>query len=64
MTKIQRRELLAGTVAATALTLTSKSASADVPAGRDPFNYEVQRTDAEWRDLLGDSYPIMREGKT
>jgi len=64
MTKIQRRELLAGTVAATALTLTSRSASADVPAGRDPFTYEVQRTDAEWRELLGDSYPIMREGKT
>jgi peptide-methionine (R)-S-oxide reductase len=42
----------------------SGSAKADVPAGRDPFDYEVTRTEEEWRALLGDAYPILREGKT
>lgn len=64
-TKMNRRSffskaaLMSGTVAIPSVV------RADVPAGRDPFPYEVQRTDEEWRALLGEaSYAVMREGKT
>lgn len=65
MTDLSRRDLLSGTTAIAGLTvLASSPAAADVPAGSDPFDYEVTRTDAEWRELLGDAYPILREGRT
>lgn len=64
MTEINRRKLLVGSTAIASLTVMGKTAVADVPANRDPFDYEVTRTDAEWREMLGDDYAILREGKT
>lgn len=64
MTDISRRQLFAGTTAVASMTVLGASAQADVPANRDPFDYEITRTDAEWREMLGDAYPILREGKT
>ncbi len=64
MPYIYRRNLLtSGAIFAGMAALGTKT-KADVPAGRDAFDYEVTRTDVEWRALLGDAYPIMREGKT
>ncbi|WP_439155021.1 peptide-methionine (R)-S-oxide reductase [Yoonia sp.] len=64
MTSIHRRDLLRGsTILAGALAL-PKAGHADVPAGRDPFNYQITRTDAEWRARLGEDYAILREGST
>jgi len=62
-----RRTFLRGT----ALSATGVAATAMVPATRataeahgDTFTFEVQRSDAEWRDMLGDDYAILREGQT
>ncbi|WP_166417984.1 peptide-methionine (R)-S-oxide reductase [Cochlodiniinecator piscidefendens] len=54
------------TSAVTAIGLPLASiANAATPAGNDGFNYEVTRTDAEWRDFLSDSqYTVMRFGLT
>ncbi len=64
MTQIDRRHLLTGTTALAAISVLAPAARANVPAGRDPFDYEIVRTDAEWREMLGDAYPILREGRT
>ena len=48
----------------TSVVAMGSAARANVPANRDPFDYEVTRTDDEWRALLGDDYAILREGKT
>ena len=65
MSEINRRNLLTGTTAVVGLTALGSASQADVPANRDPFDYEVTRTDAEWRELLGDdAYAILREGRT
>ena len=64
MTKIDRRNLMTGTAIFAGLTALGASAKADVPAGRDPFDYEVTRSEAEWRAMLGDDFGILREGKT
>lgn len=64
MTQVTRRNLLQKTAIFAGMTALGTQAKAAVPAGRDPFDYEVTRTDEEWRALLGDAYPIMREGKT
>lgn len=59
-----RRHILTGGAAFAGMAAFGTPARPDVPAGRDPFDYEVTRTEDEWRALLGDAYPIMREGKT
>jgi peptide-methionine (R)-S-oxide reductase len=65
MSEINRRHLLTGTAAAaTSFTVFGSTARADVPAGRDPYDYEITRTEAEWRDQLGDDYAILRGGAT
>lgn len=64
MTEISRRKLFAGTTAIAGLAAFGSTAKAQVVASDDPFEYEVQRTEEEWRALLGDAYPILREGKT
>lgn len=64
MPPINRRNLLARATAMTSLVAIGSAARANVPANRDPFDYEVTRTEAEWRALLGDDYAILREGKT
>lgn len=64
MTEMNRRDVLLGTtVLAGTLTL-PRATRADVVAGRDPFDYEVTRSEGEWRTLLGEDYAILREGKT
>ncbi len=62
MSELTRRNLLAGTTVLAGLT--GLGAQASVPAGRDAFEYEITRTDAEWRARLGDGYGILREGGT
>jgi peptide-methionine (R)-S-oxide reductase len=64
MKSINRRSLLTATTAAASLTVFGSAAGAVVPAGRDPFDYEITRTDAEWHDLLGEDYAILRGGGT
>ena len=64
MPPINRRNLLASATAMTSVVAMGSAARANVPANRDPFDYEVTRTDDEWRALLGDDYAILREGKT
>ena len=64
MSELNRRDLMTGTAVFAGLNVLGGSAMADVPAGRDPFDYEVTRSDAAWRELLGDAYPVLREGKT
>ena len=64
MKQIERRALLKGTAMFAGLTAFGSASRADVPAGRDPFDYEVTRTDDEWRAMFGPDYPILREGKT
>lgn len=64
MTDINRRNLLTGTTALAGVAAFAVSAEAKVSAGRDPFNYEVTRTEAEWRAMLGEDFAILREGTT
>lgn len=61
---VARRDFLKSTAIFAGLTSLGSRAQANVPAGRDPFDYEVTRTDEEWREMLGEDYPILREGKT
>ncbi len=63
MTDINRRNLLTGT-ALVGLTALAAPAQATVSAGRDQFDYEVTRSEAEWRAMLGEDFAILREGKT
>lgn len=60
-----RRRLFAGG-AATAIAAVAGSANARVAAGSSSdFEYEINRTDEEWRALLSDDdYAILREGFT
>lgn len=64
MSEFDRRTFLTSTATLAGLAGFAAPAAADVPAGRDPFTYEVTRTEEEWRALLGDAYPILREGRT
>ncbi|MEM7644312.1 MAG: peptide-methionine (R)-S-oxide reductase [Pseudomonadota bacterium] len=60
-TKITRRAML-GSSAAAAATLSAPAAKAR-PA--DTFDYEIQRSDDEWRAMLSeDEYNILRGGQT
>lgn len=59
MPRLSRRSVLAGSaLAVPALGLRHAAAESS------EFAYEVTRTDAEWRELLGDAYAVMREGGT
>ncbi len=64
MPDINRRNLLIGTTAIASMGVIGSTARANVPAGRDPFDYEITRSEAEWRELLGDDYGILRDGGT
>jgi len=62
---IKRRAFLGGS-ALSALALAQTRASAGDSGGTaQPFAYEVTRTEAEWRGMLGkDEYNILRKGST
>ncbi len=61
---ISRRAVLASTALALPLTQPTAASARYVSSG-DGFDYEVMRSDNEWRALLGEaSYKIMREGHT
>ena len=64
MNVLNRRNLLTGTTALAGLAALTTSTNASVPAGSDPFDYEVTHTEAEWREMLGDDYAILRDGGT
>ena len=64
MTGMRRRDLLRGSTLLAGAALLPTSPAADVAAGRDPFDYEITRTEADWRAHLGDAYPTLREGRT
>ncbi len=64
MTEIDRRTLLTSSAGFAGLATLGTQTAAAVPAGRDPFTYKVQRSETEWRALLGDDFPVLREGKT
>lgn len=66
---ISRRALLTGTgatLAATSILRQANAANADFRAGvGTPYQFEVQRSDAEWRARLSDlEYQILRRGET
>lgn len=64
MTEMSRRQLLSQTTMLAGAVAIGAPVQADVPAGRDAFDYEVTRSEAEWRALLGEDFGILREGKT
>ena len=64
MPALHRRDFLRGSTILGGAFALPAAGGADVPAGRDPFDYEVTRTEAEWRALLGADYAILREGRT
>jgi peptide-methionine (R)-S-oxide reductase len=60
-----RRKILTMTTAIAGLNVAANASKADVVAGRDPFDYEITKTEAEWREQLSDhEYTILREGDT
>ena len=63
-TSLTRRTLLAHSTLALGAGIAGTTAQAAVPSGRDPFEYEVTRTDEEWHELLGDDYGVLRGGET
>lgn len=64
-TTLSRRSILGGSAVAVSLAALTAKSFADVPAGQDGFDYEVTRTDAEWRAMLTEhEYGILREGRT
>jgi len=64
MNYIYRRNLLTGSAMFAGIAALGTSTKAAVPAGRDPFDYEVTRTEDEWRAMLGEDFCILREGET
>lgn len=64
MAEIDRRNLIFGTTALASLAAVGAPIQAAVPAGRDQFDYEVTRTESEWRAMLGEDYAILRGGET
>lgn len=61
---VTRRSLLTNSALAVGAGLVGSASQAAVPAGHDPFDYEITRTDEEWRAQLGDDYPVLRDGRT
>lgn len=63
---ISRRAVLSSTIAAAPALIMARGAQAQSPSGGgDPFEFEVTRTDSEWRALLSDmEYLVLREGAT
>ena len=63
---LSRRDLLGGTAAAAAALSASAAHPAAIGSDVDGFAYEIQRSEAEWREHLGDdrTYAILREGAT
>ncbi len=60
-----RRQVLAASGSALAAGAVGTGAIASRAAGQDGFEYEVARTDAEWREMLAEGdYAILREGAT
>jgi len=64
MEKVTRRRLLQGSVSIAGTSIVGSTAASAVIAGSDPYDYEITRTERDWRALLGDDYGILREGKT
>ena len=64
--KFTRRRLLSNTALAIGTAgFAGTAAQARVAAGADPFDYEITRTEEEWRALLSDDdYKILRDGET
>lgn len=62
---MNRRDLLKRSTVFFGAGLLATQGKAAVPAGRDAFDYEVVKTEEEWRAQLSESdYTILREGKT
>ena len=62
---INRRGMLKGSAMALAAAPFASAAKADVPAGQDGYQYEVVKTEDEWRAQLGEyDYNILRMGGT
>ncbi len=62
---INRRTLLKGTAVTFVAGPLATSSQAAVVPGADGYTYEITRTDAEWREQLGEhDFHIMREGGT
>lgn len=65
MTNLNRRAVLKGSAIFAGASALPAMSNADVVAGRDPYEYEITKTDAAWRAQLGDAdYAILREGQT
>lgn len=64
MQDIERRDVLTGLVTIAGASAIGTSADAAVIAGQDPFPYEITRSDADWRAMLGEDFCILREGGT
>lgn len=63
--KHTRRQMLAGSAVSILAMPAATAANAAYKASDDTFPYEVTRSEAEWREMLGEAaYQIMREGGT
>jgi len=63
--KVTRRSALKHSVFALGAGVAGSVAQAAVPAGRDPFDYEITRSEEEWREMLTEEeYRILRDGGT
>ncbi len=63
--RIDRRAFLKTSTGVLGAGMVAQAAKADVPAGRDPFEYEITRTDEEWMEMLGEhDFEILRGGRT
>ncbi len=61
---VTRRNLLTHSAMLAGASLAGGGVHAAVPAGHDPFEYEITRTEEEWRAQLGEDYRILRDGET